>query len=218
MRSKHSTLSTQLPGPLKPPDNDLWSDTSGRFRTCVRHVAAIWTCPQIPPANSAAALCTLAPCLALAFRAPVMPKALYTSNAQSFLQIPVPVSQCKGFYSIFALVCLHYAFAQWHCNHRCKPSWVPLPPSSHFHTWKPLNYTDKALFSCISTKLSLYFCICPYCMFFPCLLYLTSSPCTCESAMRIKKLLSRHRLLFIFIFYYSILLFLLLSQLGNISS
>lgn len=42
---------------------------------------------------------------------------------------------------------------------------------------------------------------------FSCLLHLMSSPCTYKSAMRIKKLLSRHRLLLIFIFYYSILHF-----------
>lgn len=85
---------------------------------------------------------------------------------------------------------------------------MPPPPFSHFHAWKLVNYTGKALFSCFSTKkLSFYFYICAYYTFLSRSLNLMSSPCTCESAMRIKKLLSRHRLLLTFIFYYSILFF-----------
>lgn len=94
---------------------------------------------------------------------------------------------------------------------------MPPPPFSHFHAWKLVNYTGKALFSCISTKkLSFYFYICAYYTFLSCSLNLMSSPCTCESATKIKKLLSRHRLLLTFIFYHSILL--LLSQLGKLSN
>lgn len=203
MRSRHPPLTTRLTGPLKPPDNDVWSGTAGRFRTCVRRTAALWTCPQITAAGSA----SLSAAQLRDWDLPLQAH-LYTSNARALENGASNICSCFIMQGFLFNLFLHYVFMQWHCNHRWKPSWVSLPPSNHFHTWKLLNNTDKALFSCISTKkLSLHFDICPHYTFFSCLLHLMSSPCTCESAMRIKKLLSRHRLLFIFIFYYSILLF-----------